>query len=458
MSATRRIRDPIHGLIRFEADSAIDQLAWELLDTREMQRLRSIKQLGFLHLVFPGATHTRFSHSVGVYAVARQLLDVIRRELGPGEFDDDRAGVVALAALLHDVGHGPLSHVFEKAERAVGRPGRHEYWSRKIVSGATEINSCLERARPGLAAAVADEICGEGPGDIYSAVVASHFDADRLDYIQRDQHMTGVSGGSIDLSWLLDCLRVEELPPQWVGDRCGSGLVLSRKGLRAAEEYLLARINLYRQIYLHKTSRGAELMLAALVSRIGDFIADGSTERTNLAANHPLIAHFDGSGTLSTFLSLSDDVLDSALIQIAGAGDHHLADLAGRLSRRKIYKCFDAGERIVDEGRPFAVQYRAQLRAKAQHLGLVECLTLLIDEQQIDAISSAGQHGPQSQRPVLVKQSPGSPPLAITEVSMLLAAVRPEEVMRFYVPTDENRSQLLELWRQTNRPIVSAPG
>ena len=86
MPSTKRVRDPIHGLIRFEAESDVDQLAWRLLDAPEMQRLRAIKQLGFLHLVFPGATHTRFGHSIGVYHVARQLLGVIRRELGPGHF------------------------------------------------------------------------------------------------------------------------------------------------------------------------------------------------------------------------------------------------------------------------------------------------------------------------------------------------------------------------------------
>ena len=217
MPSTKRIRDPIHGLIRFEAESEVDQLAWRLLDAPEMQRLRSIKQLGFLHLVFPGATHTRFGHSVGVYHVARQLLGVIRRELGPGSFDERRARVSALAALLHDIGHGPLSHVFEKSERAVGGPGNHEHWSRAVLCGDTAVRQILDDAETGLAGLVADEICGDGPDDIYASVVASHFDADRLDYLQRDRRMTGVASGSIDLTWLLDSLRVESLADRWGG-------------------------------------------------------------------------------------------------------------------------------------------------------------------------------------------------------------------------------------------------
>lgn len=443
MPSTKRIRDPIHGLIRFEAGSEVDQLAWRLLDAPEMQRLRSIKQLGFLHLVFPGATHTRFGHSVGVYHVARQLLGVIRRELGPGSFDERRARVSALAALLHDIGHGPLSHVFEKSERAVGGPGNHEHWSRAVLCGDTAVRQILDDAEPGLAGSVADEICGDGPDDIYASVVASHFDADRLDYLQRDRRMTGVASGSIDLTWLLDSLRVELLAERWGGDR---GLVLASKGLRSAEEYLLARINLYRQVYLHKTSRGAELMLEAAIVRLAELIADGSVSLTGLTRPHPLLDHVGGPRGLASFLSLDDEVLGGALAQMAGASDVHLAELASRLRRRRIFKCFDAGERIPERGLQFSIRFRARLRAEAPAWGLVEGLDLLSDEAAIDAISSAGPHGPGSQRAVLVKPSPNGDPVEITKVSKLVASIAPERVLRFYVPSEESRTALGRLW------------
>ena len=445
MVSTKRIRDPIHGLIRFEAASEVDQLAWRLLDTPEMQRLRGIKQLGFLHLVFPGATHTRFGHSIGVYHVARQLLDVIRRELGPDGFDPGRARIAALAALLHDIGHGPLSHVFEKSERAVGGPGNHEFWSRAIVCGDTAVSQILEEAAAGLAGEVADEICGEGPDDLYSSVVASHFDADRLDFLQRDRRMTGVATGSIDLTWLLDSLRVETLAPRWGG---GRGLVLAPKGLRSAEEYLLARINLYRQVYLHKTSRGAELMFEAALMRLSELLADGSIALTGLTRPHPLLDHVGDDRSLASFLALDDEVVGGALAQMAAARDPHLAELASRLRQRRIFKCFDVGARIPERGLEFSIRFRARLRAEAPVWGLVEGLDLLSDEAEIDAISRSGPHGPGSQRPVLVKPSPGGAPVEITSVSRLVASIAPERVLRFYVPLEEHRRGLWRLWEQ----------
>lgn len=448
MPSTKRVRDPIHGLIRFEAESDVDQLAWRLLDAPEMQRLRAIKQLGFLHLVFPGATHTRFGHSIGVYHVARQLLGVIRRELGPGTFDPQRARVAALAALLHDIGHGPLSHVFEKSERAVGGPGNHEFWSRAILCGDTAVGQLLDEVESGLAEQVADEICGDGPDDIYSSVVASHFDADRLDYLQRDRRMTGVASGSIDLTWLVDSLRVERLAESWGG---GRGLVLASKGLRSAEEYLLARINLYRQVYLHKTSRGAELMFEAALVRLAELIADGSHSLTGLARPHPLLDHVGGPRGLTSFLALDDEVLGGALAQMATAGDPHLAELASRLRQRRIFKCFDAGERIPERGLRFSIRFRARLRADAPAWGLVEGLDLLSDEAEIDAISRAGPHGPGSQRPVLVKPSPNGAPVEITAVSRLVASIAPERVLRFYVPREEDRAALGRLWDQLQK-------
>lgn len=450
MASTKRIRDPIHGLIRFEAESAVDQIAWRLLDTPEMQRLRMIKQLGFLHLVFPGATHTRFGHSVGVYHVARQLLGVIGRELGSGSFDSGRARVAALAALLHDIGHGPLSHVFEKSERAVGGPGNHEFWSRAVICGDTAVGRILDEAEPGLADRVADEICGDGPDDIYSSVVASHFDADRLDYLQRDRRMTGVASGSIDLTWLLDSLRVETLAERWGG---GRGLVLASKGLRSAEEYLLARINLYRQVYLHKTSRGAELMLESALVRLSELLADGSVSMTGLARPHPVLDHVGGERRLASFLALDDEVLGGALAQMAGARDPHLAELAARLRQRRIFKCFDAGERIPERGLQFSIRFRARLRAEAPVWGLVEGLDLLSDEAEIDAISRSGPHGPGSQRPVLVKPSPNGAPVEITSVSRLVDSIAPERVLRFYVPREQDRAALGRLWDQMQAEV-----
>lgn len=180
----QRIRDPVHGLIAFAGGSDKDQnetdsAAWRLINTPEFQRLRRIRQLGFSDFVYPGATHTRLSHSIGVYHTARQIIEVIRRSCRD-TFDPTRARVVQLASLLHDIGHGPFSHVFEAAARQVGLPRRHENWGAEIVLGDTEVNQVLREIDQTLPSEVAALLKEELPKDIYSTVVSSQFDADRM--------------------------------------------------------------------------------------------------------------------------------------------------------------------------------------------------------------------------------------------------------------------------------------
>ena len=174
---------------------------WESLNSKEFQRLRRVKQLGFSELVYPGATHTRFSHSVGVFHVARQLASQIETQVE--KFDEDRAKVAMAAALVHDVGHGPFSHAFEDAMKELGKgkeqkPKRHELWTADIVLGDTELGAVLSKAGKEFRDGVADLLKSDTPTDIYSAIVSSQFDADRLDYVRRDRLMTGAQHGGFD--------------------------------------------------------------------------------------------------------------------------------------------------------------------------------------------------------------------------------------------------------------------
>ena len=162
----QRIRDPVHGLIVFggkdEHRSETDRIAWKLLNTREFQRLRRIRQLGFSDLVYPGATHSRFAHSFGVYQTARRLVDVIARE----KHDPDRERVTLLAALLHDIGHGPFSHAFEVSATAAGQSWRHEDWSAEIIQGDTGVNRVLRKVDGRLPEAIGALLKEEDPKDI----------------------------------------------------------------------------------------------------------------------------------------------------------------------------------------------------------------------------------------------------------------------------------------------------
>src|SRR3954451_4826518 len=183
-------RDPIHNLIAFE-DTPCDRLLLDLINTREMQRLRRIKQMGVSELVFPGANHSRFAHSLGVLHTARMFLDQLERCDGKPLPAEQRT-LVLCAALLHDVGHGPFSHVFELVT------GRwHEAYTLAIVQDdSTEVHRCLksfDRTLPEkLALFFDDDADDEGPTPAYlKRIVSGQLDADRCDYLLRDSHATG---------------------------------------------------------------------------------------------------------------------------------------------------------------------------------------------------------------------------------------------------------------------------
>ena len=197
---TQRLRDPVHGLIVFEKQDKLAQLAWKLINTPEFQRLRRIKQLGVSDFVFPGAVHTRFAHSIGVFHTARELVRIVEREsVDARPFDRDRANVAIVAALLHDLGHGPFSHAFEGMQMSRGVGKRRDKWTAEIIRNADgAIHPLLEAHGAGMTEEVAELLAAEDPTDVYHAVVSSSFDADRLDYLRRDRLMTGTDAGAID--------------------------------------------------------------------------------------------------------------------------------------------------------------------------------------------------------------------------------------------------------------------
>ena len=340
---TQRIRDPVHGLIVFGGSTdrhrnETDLIAWRLLNTLEFQRLRRIRQLGFSDLVFPGATHSRFAHSVGVYHMARRLADVIARRLS-GKRDLDRERVVLLAALLHDIGHGPFSHAFEAVAGAAGLRRRHEGWSAEIVREDTSVNRVLREADETLPKKIGTLLREEEEKDIYSAIVSSQFDADRLDYIQRDRLMTGVEFGHIDCDWLLDCLEVGTVTVGTDDPVEVPCLYLGPKGVQVAEEYLEARSRLYRMVYMHKTTRAAEKMLEALLGSVASRMKD-----SELARQEPVMRYLTSENpTLDYYLPLDDSTIWAALSIYSGLPDPNVSELAKRLRNRILYKCVDIG-------------------------------------------------------------------------------------------------------------------
>jgi len=246
------IKDPIHGYIE------IDDLAIAIIDTVEMQRLRRIRQLGFSYLVYPGANHTRFEHSLGVYHLICLLLD--RLEVAKEEEQE-----LIVASLIHDIGHGPYSHVTEPVIKKI-TGNSHEDIEDIIFKQELEVKVEVESAK--TIAEVLDELsldkqkiagyikgerraeCEEGERDL-SKVLNGEIDVDKMDYLVRDSYYTGVAYGVVDNIRIIQGL-----------DFVNGKVVITEKGILPAEYLLFSRFLMYPTVYKHHTSRIAQLMFS----------------------------------------------------------------------------------------------------------------------------------------------------------------------------------------------------
>lgn len=324
------LRDPVHGLIAFEG--AAERVIRSLLDTREVQRLRRVRQLGLASLVFPGAEHTRFSHAIGTAHVMQGLLnriDACSDELPPEQRLDDEARAEALAAaLLHDAGHGPFSHLFEEV---LPHAKHHEVWTQDIIlDPSTEVHRTLEGLSNGMAERVAGLLSGNYRLGYLSQSVAGTIDVDRADYLLRDSHMTGVRYGLYDLDWLLQALTFACVDGRWVL------AVQGRKGLPPAESFFLGRHFMYQQVYHHKATRAAEALVRAIFLRVSELIFDGSPPDPLLPAFRA--AALGESLPLGEYLQMDDSELLTCLAAWEQGSDATLADLSQRLRSRALPK------------------------------------------------------------------------------------------------------------------------
>lgn len=444
---TQRLRDPVHGLITFRAGDPLDELAWRLINTPELQRLRRIKQLGVSELVFPGATHTRFAHCIGVFHVARQLLTVIRREIGEPAYDRRRAQVAVIAALLHDIGHGPFSHTFESVQANLGSHKHHEAWTAEIIRNPEgQIRPLLDGhwSEGGFCDAVADLLAAEDPTDIYHAIVSSSFDADRLDYLRRDRLMTGTGAGAIDFDWLLEHIRVKEVSLE-AGDESEEGVpgaqtfCLHIKALPAAEQFLLARHTLYEQVYFHKTTRCVEAMVGLLLRQLRHCCQQETGEvhhLTGLDITHPLVRFFRGEHEiLGVYLALDDVVVMGAIEQMARAGDTRLADLARRLRDRDLFKALDIGIFGADEGRR-----RSRKRAIDRHYQDQLGISVIVDTgASLSIYTEIGGEEEKTHKKLRILDSDGST-REITKLSDLVRALGTKRLLtRYFFERAEDR-------------------
>jgi HD superfamily phosphohydrolase len=327
----RVFRDPVHGLIEFKGE---DRPIADLLDTHAMQRLRRIKQMGFAWLVYPGAEHSRFGHALGAFHIAQRVTR--RLELQPV-----LARHVKVAALLHDIGHGPFSHAWEH----VFAGHDHERWGARIVAENAELRAALEQLEPGLPETLRS-FWGKGYRPAFARkLVSSQLDVDRLDYLLRDGHYSGAGYATYDLDWIIHAIQIANVH---TGNDDPSDLVVDyRRGMYAVEQYLFARSYMYAQVYHHKTVRAAEWMFIKTLERFAQLARQGA-EPEGL----PIAGAMARGATVDVdhYLRLHDVSLTTAMDQWAGldggpgAADPVLKDLAARLVDRRLFKTFDLGD------------------------------------------------------------------------------------------------------------------
>jgi HD superfamily phosphohydrolase len=306
-------KDPVHGYIYVH-----DPVIWHLINTREMQRLRRIRQLGATYFAYPGGDHSRFSHSLGVYEVVRQMINAFDRNGYEWPHQFDRLAMIS--GLLHDLGHGPFSHALEKVTGV-----RHERWSVAIIRDpSTEIHQVLESVGQGFAEDVAQVIQKTFSNRLVVSIISGQLDADRLDYLMRDSVATGVDYGTFDLA------RIIRIMQPW-HDR----LVVRQSGIHTVEAYLLARYFMYWQVYFHPVSRAGETLLHTILERARHLVAAGREP----VLPHPALRPFlTGQVALRQYLSLDDATLYNAFSVWREGDDPVLADLSGRFLDRRLLK------------------------------------------------------------------------------------------------------------------------
>jgi len=295
------IRDPVHGYIKITEEER------RIIDSPFLQRLRRVHQLACAYMVYPGAVHSRFEHVLGTMHISGLIAESIAPEV---DLDEGDIQEVRLAALLHDVGHGPFSHLFEEVLDDRSELS-HEDISQRIVL-KSDVAHILDKN--GFSPRRMSQLCvGKLRTKAFlNEIIAGSLSADIMDYLLRDSYFTGVEYGKVDIHRIIDSLRVKD-----------DHLVLEQAALYAFEALLIARYEMFKAVYFHRTVRAAELMLAHSMT-----LADDELHLTDLS-------------NLSRFLDLTDEVVVHRLRTIKSHDSSlRLAKkLAEAYNQRRLVKC-----------------------------------------------------------------------------------------------------------------------
>ena len=331
------INDPVHGFINIPSDTVFD-----LIEHPYFQRLRRIKQLGLTHLVYPGALHTRFHHSIGSMHLITEAINTLKIKGVNITKEEEQAVIIAI--LLHDIGHGPFSHALEKS---IVEDVSHEDISEMLM------HKLNENCDISLSMAIAI-FKNKYPKKFLHQLVSSQLDVDRLDYLKRDSFFTGVSEGVISTDRIIKMFNVSN-----------DELVIEEKGIYSVENFIISRRLMYWQVYLHKTVISAENLLVKILQRAKQLANDNEKLFATpsfeyfLYGTHNKDSFYNNPNTLNNFVSLDDTDIQTSIKVWNNHSDSVLSTLCKMLTNRKLYK-------IELQNTPFDDIYISEIKASIQ--------------------------------------------------------------------------------------------
>ena len=324
LDETKVLKDPVHSYIHIHYE-----VIWNCLDSKEFQRLRRIRQLGGDFQVYPTAEHSRFSHSLGVYEIVRRMVTEIKSLCV--ELTEYEKVCVMLAGLLHDVGHGPFSHAFEHVTNH-----SHEEYTAKIILGNTELNAILRAVSEKLPQDIVSIIQHTHENDILNQIVSGQLDADRMDYLLRDSYFTATSYGQFDLERILRTMRVRKTAE---GRKV---IVVKYTGIHSVEDYIMARYQMYWQVYYHPVARSYEAVFIQLFNRLKDIFKGDKDYFEDMKVLVPFLEKSEVR--VDEYFKLDENSLLYCCALIQDKEDKIAADLARRLQNRNLFEYVDYNE------------------------------------------------------------------------------------------------------------------